>query len=77
MNVVMTVFAGYPVKNRMATAKLFANVVCAPEVWLATPEFWRLTPKLQVSRTFSLPARTCPIKILQAVENKTVNKLTK
>jgi hypothetical protein len=77
MNVVMTTSAACPVKNRPAAAMLFSNVVCAPEAWLLAPEFRVLTPNLQVSRTFSLPARICAPKKPQVAANKTVNKITK
>jgi hypothetical protein len=76
MNVIMTLLADRPVKNRTA-AWIVVMVGWVPAFRLLAPEFWRLTPKLQVSRTFSLPPSIFAIKNLQPTAIQSFNKLTK
>jgi len=82
MNVVMTTLGGRPVKNRRAAAWIFDKVSCCRWVWLPSPEFGHLAPKLEVSRTFfDLPARPPTRKNhrweLSRLTNQPINPVTK
>jgi len=76
MNVILTLLADRPVKNRTAAWSV-AMVGWVPAFQLLAPEFWLLTPKLQVSRTFFMSPSIFAIKNLQPTAIQSFNKLTK